>query len=136
MINLKKLISKTSFTNKEVSEMFKVSPQGGMRISRTNNCLVLIHKINDNFYADRWQNDILYYIGHGQVGDQEMQRANKALLESQSNNMQVFLFESPKKNDYRYVGRVLLAKEPFTKQDTDINGEYRKVIVFPLKKES
>jgi 5-methylcytosine-specific restriction protein A len=136
MIDLKKLISKTSFTNKEVSEIFKVSPQGGMRISRTNNCLVLIHKINDNFYADRWQDDILYYLGHGQVGDQEMKRANKALLESQSNNMQVFLFESHKKNDYRYVGRVLLAKEPFTKQDTDINGEYRKVIVFPLKKES
>ena len=134
MIDLKLLYSKPIFSNKEVAEIFKVSPQGGMRISRTNNCLVLIHKTNDDFYADRWQEDVLYYVGHGQIGDQEFIRANKALYESQKNNMQVFLFESPKKDIYRYEGRVYLAAEPFKKQDTDINGDYRNVIVFPLKK--
>jgi 5-methylcytosine-specific restriction enzyme A len=134
MIDLNELYSKQEFTNKEVAKIFKVSPQGGMRISRTNNCLVLIHKTNDDFYADRWQDDFLYYVGHGQIGDQEMMRANRALYESQKNNMQVFLFESPKKDVYRYEGRVYLAREPFTKQDLDANNNYRSVIVFPLKK--
>lgn len=134
MIDLIKLYSKSEFTNNEVAKIFKVSPQGGMRISKTNNCLVLIHKTNDDFYADHWQEDVLYYVGHGQIGDQEMMRANKALNESQRNNMQVFLFESPKKDVYRYEGRVYLAAEPFTKQDVDINGDYRNVIVFPLKR--
>ena len=134
MIDLKKLYSKDAFTNKEVAEIFKVSPQGGMRISRTNNCLVLIHKTNDDFYADRWQDDTLYYVGHGQIDDQQMKMSNKALNESHQNNMQVFLFESPKKDVYRYEGRVYLAAEPFIKQDVDITGDYRNVIVFPLKK--
>lgn len=134
MIDLKKLYSKDAFTNKEVAEIFKVSPQGGMRISRTNNCLVLVHKTNDDFYADSWQDDTLYYVGHGQIGDQQMKMSNKALNESHQNNMQVFLFESPKKDVYRYEGRVYLAAEPFMKQDVDINGDYRNVIVFPLKK--
>lgn len=122
------------FSNDEVAGIFKVSPQGGMRISKANNCLVLIHKTNDDFYADRWRDGIFYYQGHGQVGDQEMKRANKALYESQQNNMQVFLFESPKKNIYYYVGRVYLAKEPFREDSLDINSNVRKVIVFPLKK--
>lgn len=136
MINLKKLHSKLEFTNQEVADIFKVSPQGGMRISRTNNCLVLIHKINNDFYPDQWKGEVLEYIGQGQTGPQLMKGANKVLYNSQENNVQVFLFESSKRDVYYYEGRVYLVSEPYLKKAFDINGEYRNVIVFPLKKES
>ena len=72
-----------------------------------------------------------HYLVQGRLGDQESTISNKSLYESQINNIQVFLFESPKKDVYRYVGRVCIISDSFKKIEIDIDGDYRNVIIFP-----
>ncbi|MGN9410362.1 hypothetical protein ACTMR5_15415, partial [Enterococcus faecium] len=59
------------YTNKEISEKFKCSKQGGMRRSHQTNTLVLFSdQTGSNVYKDKWLNGILQYTGMGLKGDQ------------------------------------------------------------------
>ena len=126
------------YTNKEVAELFKVSPQGGMRRSRKTNSLVLISKhssdIERNPYEDKWENDgLFHYTGMGLKGDQDLNYLqNRTLNESNSNGVTVHLFESFKSNEYTYRGEVFLAKEPYQITETDAEGRKRRVYKFPM----
>lgn len=119
--------------NTDIRDIFKCSTQGGMNSSVTTNSLVLVSKHYDNLYHDRWIDHIFHYTGEGQQGDQQLTRNNKKLAESKTNGISVFLFEKFKSNQYRFVGEVELAANPYQETQRDSNDTKRRVWVFPLK---
>ena len=121
-------------TNQEVRDLFKCSLMGGMNRSIETNTLVLINNKLKSIYQDRTMGEIIYYTGMGQEGDQNINSAqNKTLNESQSNGVEVHLFEVLEESIYTYVGEVELAAAPFQETQPDRNGLDRKVWMFPLK---
>jgi 5-methylcytosine-specific restriction enzyme A len=121
-------------TNNEISFIFKCSTQGGMRRSLKTNTLVIISDHTKSLYEDRWEGDIFHYTGMGRVGDQSLSFAqNKTLAESNTNGVDVFLFEVFKPKEYVFIGKMILASEPYQEQQLDDEGNIRTVWVFPLK---
>jgi 5-methylcytosine-specific restriction protein A len=124
----------TIVNNKELCTIFKCSPQGGMRRSRSTNTLVIISNHVESVYEDRWINDNLHYTGMGLEGDQRLDATqNKTLAESNSNGVGVHLFEVFKPQEYTYAGQMLLAGRPYKEQQPDQKGRQRFVWMFPLK---
>lgn len=122
------------FNNSQLRQIFKCSPQGGMRRSLQTNSLVIISNHLESIYDDRWVGDIFHYTGMGQKGDQSLIYAqNKTLAESDRNGVNVYLFEVERDKEYIYQGRVELSGNPYTDRQPDVDGNDREVIVFPLK---
>jgi|GEM_PF-384273 5-methylcytosine-specific restriction protein A len=120
--------------NDRLCEIFKCSPQMGMRRSKETNTLVLVSNHTRSIYNDRWEGDIFHYTGMGLVGDQSLSSAqNRTLNESRTNGVQVFLFEVFQPRYYTYIGEVELAGEPYSEQQPDQDGTIRDVWVFPLR---
>ncbi|WP_390410285.1 restriction endonuclease [Lacticaseibacillus jixiensis] len=136
--HISELIVGHGYTNAELSSAFLVSKQGGMRRSKRTNSLVLIAKHSDdperNPYEDRWENDgLFHYTGMGRSGDQSLEyMQNRTLNESNTNGVNVYLFESSRANEYVYRGEVTLAKTPYAIQEKDAGGNSRRVYKFPL----
>jgi len=120
--------------NQALIDIFKCSPQGGMRRSLKTNTLVVVSNHVESIYDDRWIEDTFHYTGMGQKGDQVVDYAqNRTLAESNVNGVQVHLFEVEKEKEYVYQGKVVLDSSPYTENQPDADGSDRKVIVFPLK---
>lgn len=132
---VEELIIGKEYTNNEIVEIFKVGNMGGMRRSHSKNALVLIsfHDGNERLYNDYWMDDIMYYTGHGQAGDQELAGQNNTLAESNQNGITVYLFEMFYSQRYQYRGIVKLIDEPFRETECDVDGVERVVWKFPLK---
>lgn len=121
--------------NQDLCDVFKCSPQGGMRRSNRTNSLIIISNHYASIYEDRWIGDVQHYTGMGQSGDQDINRSqNRTLKESGTNGVTVFLFEvyGPKGSDYHYRGRVELAGEPYQENQLDESSELRSVWGSPL----
>lgn len=124
------------YTNDEIVNIFKCGLMGGMRRSHSKNALVLISFSDgqEKLYEDYWNDDILFYTGQGQIGDQSFDFAqNKTLYESNQNGITVYLFERFTNQKYQYRGIVKLVDTPFMSEEIDIKGNKRKVCKFPLK---
>lgn len=120
--------------NDQLCEIFKCSPQGGMRRSLETNTLVIVSNHVQSIYDDRWINDIFHYTGMGQNGNQSLTFAqNKTLAESNSNGVEVHLFEVEKEKEYIYQGQVTLAGLPTQEMQLDASDNERQVFIFPLK---
>lgn len=133
-LGIDQLLVGATYSNHEVVNAFKCSPQGGMRRSRMKNALVLISDHTGKaLYEDRWIGDELHYTGMGQEGDQQLDKSqNKTLATSNETDIRVFLFEVYKEKHYVYAGEVTLAGEPYVKLEADAKGNMRKVYKFPL----
>ena len=124
-------------SNAVMTEAFKVGNMGGMRRSKTTGTLVLISDNTKGLYNDKWHDGILHYTGMGKVGDQTLTgNQNKTLAESESNGVEIHLFEVDDPGKYTYTGIVKLAGKPYQETQPDDNGKPRKVWMFPLKKSS
>ena len=131
---IKQLIPGTVLNNQQLCEIFKCSPQGGMRKSNTTHTLVLITNHIKSVYTDIWNDDVLHYTGMGQTGDQSLDfMQNKTLNEIEYNGVSVHYFEVFKDKEYTYSGRLIKADSPYQTQQYDANKILRKVWVFPLK---
>ncbi len=120
-------------TNNELCDLFKCSPQGGMRRSHATNTLVIITDHIKSIYHDRWEAQTLHYTGMGQDGDQELGfLQNKTLAESNSNGVEVYFFEVFRRNEYTLVGQVQLVGDPYQEPQLDKSKNERLVWVFPL----
>ena len=84
-------------------------------------------------YIDRWVDDVLHYTGMGQNGDQSLKYQNRTLAESNSNGVQVFLFEVYCRGKYIFLGEVKLESEPYQEKQADNIGSIRDVWIFPVK---
>ena len=123
-----------TITNSQLTDIFKCSPQGGMRRSRRTNTLVIVSDHTRGIYEDRWIDDILHYTGMGLEGDQKIDATqNKTLAESQTNGVEVYLFEVFEAGNYIFRGQIELADVPYEEEQSDINGNLRKVWIFPLQ---
>lgn len=134
-LSVNDLIVNKDYTNKEVTEAFKCSPQGGMRRSHRTNTLVLISNHTGNtLYGDKWVGDLLHYTGMGQQGDQSLSfMQNKTLAQSARNNIEVHLFEVYEDKVYTYAGKVKLNSAPYKDTEVDANNRTRSVYRFPLE---
>ena len=122
-------------SNAVMTEAFKVGNMGGMRRSKTTGTLVLISDNTKGLYHDKWHDGILHYTGMGIIGDQVLRdNQNKTLAESDTNGVEVHLFEVDTSGKYTYQGVVKFAGEPYQETQPDDNGDPRKVWIFPLKK--
>lgn len=129
-----KFIKGNVYTNKEISEGFKVGNMGGMRRSLANNVLVLISDHTKSLYEDKWYDDIFHYTGMGKIGDQDINLGqNKTLAQSVVNGIELHLFEVYNKKEYIYQGISRLVEPPYQEKQLDDNSELRNVWVFPLK---
>lgn len=124
-----------TYTNNEIASTFKCSNMGGMRRSKETNSLVLIVKHTNPLYDDQWNEDgILNYTGMGTKGDQNIEFAqNKTLAIANSEGIKVYLFESYKDNEYYYNGEVEVVGPITTAKETDIEGNIREVLKYPLR---
>jgi 5-methylcytosine-specific restriction protein A len=118
--------------NDELQQIFKCSPQGGMRRSRKTNTLVIVSNLIKSIYKDRYDEgeSILYYTGMGTVGDQSLLFAqNKTLAESNGNGVSIHWFEVLKDRVYTYKGVVNLIADPYIEAQPDANNNLRQVYV-------
>lgn len=122
-------------SNKEISQIFLCSTQGGMRKSLRTKTLILISNHVQSLYDDRLEGNIFYYTGMGSEGPQSLDYLqNKTLAESLGKkDFQIHLFESFQKKHYLYIGEMFLADEPFVEYQLDRKGDNRRVYVFPLQ---
>lgn len=130
------LIIGEKYSNSEIANTFKCSNMGGMRRSHDTNTLVLIAKHNNPLYDDQWSDDgILNYTGMGTIGDQNINFSqNKTLVTAANEGIKVYLFESYIDNEYYFDGEVELAGPIFSADETDAEGNMRKVIKYPLRR--
>ena len=119
--------------NEELTELFKCSTQGGMRRSHKTNTLVLVSNHVKSIYSDRWFGKELHYTGMGSIGDQTLGTQNKTLYESNLNGVEVHLFEVFELREYTYQGVVVYNGKGYQENQTDIDGNQRKVWMFPLE---
>jgi 5-methylcytosine-specific restriction enzyme A len=120
-------------TNTEVGDLFKSTIYMGMRRSLETNTLVLVSD-HTKLYEDRWEGNIFHYTGMGKKGEQSLSfHQNKTLAESDTNGVDVYLFEVLRHDEYIFMGQVVLAGEPYREEQLDEDKKLRKVWVFPLK---
>lgn len=121
-------------TNEQLTEIFRCSPQGGMRRSLSTNTLAIVSNHIKSIYEDRWIDNVFHYTGMGQFGDQDINGTqNKTLVQSGNNGVQLHLFEVFEDMKYTYMGQVVLAGDPYQESQADANGKNRLVWVFPLR---
>jgi 5-methylcytosine-specific restriction protein A len=129
-----RLNSGDTINNSQLTDIFKCSPQGGMRRSHRTNTLVIVSDHTRGIYEDRLIDNTFHYTGMGLEGDQKIDTAqNKTLAESRTNGVEVFLFEVFQAGNYIFRGQVRLADAPYQEDQPDINRSLRKVWIFPLK---
>lgn len=121
-------------THKDLCDIFKVGNMGGMRRSNKTGTLVIISDHTKGLYDDKWYGDELHYTGMGKIGDQVLVgNQNKTLAESDTNGVEVHLFEVLDSAEYTYRGVVHLSGAPYQETQKDDNGNNRKVWMFPLR---
>jgi 5-methylcytosine-specific restriction protein A len=121
-------------TNNEMRELFKCGNMGGMRRSKQTGTLVIISDDTKGLYRDAWKNGVLHYTGMGKLGDQILEgNQNSTLFYSNTNGIDIHLFEVMEKSIYTYRGIVKLADKPYQSMQPDNNGNLRKVWMFPVK---
>ncbi|MBQ8814594.1 MAG: HNH endonuclease [Lachnospiraceae bacterium] len=120
-------------TNEEMRSLFKCGNMGGMRRSKQTGTLVIISDDTKGLYRDVWKNGVLHYTGMGKVGDQVLEgNQNETLYYSDTNGVEVHLFEVLQKAVYTYRGIVKLVDKPYKSTQPDDNGNMREVWMFPV----
>lgn len=124
----------SAVTHQELYKEFQCANIGGMRRAKATNTLVIISDHTKGLYDDKWYGDTLHYTGMGKIGDQVLDgNQNRTLFDSETNGVEVHLFEVCEPKKYIYHGPVKLADEPYQEIQKDDNGNLRKVWMFPVK---
>lgn len=123
----------TNVTNDQMRTLFKCGNMGGMRRSKQTGTLVIISDDTKGLYRDVWKNGVLHYTGMGKIGDQVLEgNQNGTLYFSDTNGVEVHLFEVMAKAVYTYRGVVKLVDKPYKSRQPDDNGNMRNVWMFPV----
>lgn len=138
-LSLNDLVVNNTYTNKELSSIFKCSTQGGIRISSKNKTVTLIShsssKANPYNDSELKDNGSFIYTGMGLKGDQVVKPTNQngKIAFSKENGYKLYYFIAVDKNKYKFIGEVKLAGEYYYEEEKDYEGNIRKVVKFPLQ---
>lgn len=122
-----------TFTNQQVATLFKSTIYMGMRRSLETNTLVLVSD-HTKLYEDRWEGNVFHYTGMGKNGPQSLSfHQNKTLAESNTNGVDVYLFEVLRPQEYIFMGQVELSGMPYQEKQFGEDKKLRTVWVFPLE---
>jgi 5-methylcytosine-specific restriction enzyme A len=119
--------------NDDIVSSFKCGNMGGMRRAKATNTLVIVTNHTKERYYDKWIGDELHYTGMGKIGDQIIDKQNKTLSQSNSNGVELHLFEVFLRTKYTYRGVVYLSNKPYEANQLGKDGIERMAWVFPLK---
>lgn len=120
-------------THDQMRTLFKCGNMGGMRRSKQTGTLVIISDDTKGLYRDVWKNGVLHYTGMGKIGDQVLEgNQNGTLFYSDTNGVEVHLFEVITRAVYTYRGVVKLVDKPYKSRQPDDNGNMREVWMFPV----
>lgn len=134
MLKISDLVIGNTYSNANIVEAFKCGNMGGMRRAKRTGCLVIISDKTKAFYKDEWIDGVLHYTGMGKVKDQVLHGTqNITLYESNTNGIEVHLFEVEHATKYVYRGVVRLVGAPYQKDQLNSEGASRKVWIFPVK---
>lgn len=134
MLKISDLVIGNHYSNADIVEAFKCGNMGGMRRAKKTGCLVIISDRTKAFYKDEWIDGVLHYTGMGKIKDQVLRgNQNITLYESNTNGVEVHLFEVEHATKYIYRGIVKLVGTPYQKDQINSEGASRKVWIFPVK---
>ncbi len=121
-------------SNSELVSIFHCGNMGSMRRSRGTNTLVLVADYTKGIYHDKWISGVLHYTGMGKNGDQSTSDSqNSTLANSNTNGVDVHLFEVMDEGRYTYCGRIELVDKPYTETQPGEDGVDRIVWMFPIR---
>ena len=119
-------------SNADLVSVFLCGNMCGMRRLYTTNTLVMVSDYVKGLYHDKWIGGVLHYTDMGKVGDQDLHWAqNDTLAGSETNGVDVHLFEVMNEGMYTYCGRIELIDKPYQETQQDENGADRLVCMFP-----
>ena len=125
-----------AISRKRLHDLYGGVRQGGISPSRKSPNIFLFtdRSVGEEFgYMDHWEGEEFHYAGHGQVGDQEMRRGNRAVMNHERDQRALRLFEGARKT-VRYLGQFKLATDPWYMMEApSLDGGSRKVIMFRLR---
>ena len=105
--------------------------------NKTHTIVITSVHTGNRIYDDKlFDGRIMHYTGEGQVGDQTMTGGNKAILTAKERNVPIYLFVRFKRQEYTFFGEVILVDEPYFENEKDVNGNMRKVIKFPMVRQT
>jgi len=85
-------------------------------------------------YVDEWIDDTTFlYTGEGQVGDMEMVRGNRAILDHEKDGKELLLFEILSEGYVRYIGEMECVGHEW-RTGPDVEGKDREIVRFRLKR--
>ena len=127
------VVGKEYHRKSEIHSVFGGQAQGGISTPK-NHPFIFIFTSDSGVqhgYRDEYVDGLFWYTGEGQVGDMQMIKGNKAILNHIQDNKTIHLFEYTRKAYVRYVGEAeCLGYE--TQIRPDSNGNSRKAFVFQL----
>lgn len=131
----KNLIFGERYTNIDLMNMFHCKNSGGIRYSKETKTLILITNGTQKVYKDTICNGEILYVGEGLRGDQDIVRGNKLLYKARvsDEDVQDILFFESDCGVYTFYGHAYVNRPPYQEYQNDINGQSRKVWIFPLK---
>ena len=129
------LVQNQQYKRSELHDHFGGSRQSGISPSaKTNIIFIFSAGTGEQYgYFDGWRDGRFYYTGEGQLGDQQFERGNKALLKHIENSMRVLLMQESARTYVRYVADLVCVDYSYV-QTHDKNSDNRRAIVFVFEK--
>lgn len=134
--NTMELVKNQEYKRSKLHDYFGGSRQSGISPSaKTDIIFIFSANTGEQYgYYDGWRDDErFYYSGEGQLGDQEFERGNKALVEHIENNKRVLLMKESARSHVRYEADLMLVDYSYI-QTHDKNGDNRRGILFVFEK--
>jgi len=130
------LVQNQQYKRSELHDHFGGSRQSGISPSaKTNIIFIFSAGTGEQYgYYDGWRDDgRFYYTGEGQLGDQQFERGNKALLEHMENSKRVLLMQESARTYVQYVADLVCVDYSYV-QTHDKRGDNRRAIVFVFER--
>ena len=116
----------------ELHARFGGNPRAGICPTKTGPVLIFSDPASGKPFGydahDYLEGNVYHYTGEGRVGNQQLVRGNRALLDPAK---KLLLFAKQDAKTWRFVGEVSLASPPYLEAKAkDQNGTVRTVLVF------
>lgn len=127
------VVGKEYHRKSEIHAVYGGQAQGGISTPKNHPFIFIFTSDSgaQHGYRDEYVDGLFWYTGEGQLGDMQMIKGNKAILNHIQDNKTIHLFEYTRKAHVRYVGEAeCLGYKSQIRPDS--NGNSRKAFVFQL----